>query len=128
MTSEAARVARPIAAPKTAESARRPIRPQRVGLHVFLIAISLLWLFPLAWAIYTSLRPFSDTSTHGYFSLPGEMNLDNYFTAWNQGEMRALLPQHDHHRHPGRGHRAVPGLDDGLRLHALQLALQPRAC
>jgi multiple sugar transport system permease protein len=87
VTSEAAGVARPIAAPRTAESAQGPIRPQRVGLHIFLIAISLLWLFPLAWAIYTSLRPFSDTATHGYFSLPGEMNFDNYITAWNQGEI-----------------------------------------
>ena len=45
---------------------RRRIRWGRAGLHVFLIAISLVWLFPLAYAVYTSLRPFSDTAARGY--------------------------------------------------------------
>ena len=31
-------------------------------LHVFLIVIALLWLFPLLWAIYTSFRPYGDTA------------------------------------------------------------------
>ena len=47
----------------------------------------MLWLFPLVWAIYTSLRPYADTALRGYVSLPGTLNLDNYITAWNQGEI-----------------------------------------
>jgi len=66
---------------------RRGIRTGRVALQGFLIAISLLWLFPLAWAIYTSLRPYADTALRGYVSLPDTLNLDNYITAWNQGEI-----------------------------------------
>ena len=66
---------------------RRGIRTGRIALQGFLIAISLLWLFPLAWAIYTSLRPYADTALRGYVSLPDTLNLDNYITAWNQGEI-----------------------------------------
>ena len=66
---------------------RRGIRTGRVALQGFLIAISLLWLFPLSWAIYTSLRPYADTALRGYVSLPDTLNLDNYITAWNQGEI-----------------------------------------
>jgi multiple sugar transport system permease protein len=63
------------------------VRRQRAGLHAFLIAISLVWLFPLAWAVYTSFRPYSDTATYGYFSLPGTLSLENYIKAWNNAEL-----------------------------------------
>ena len=66
---------------------RGRVRTGRIALQGFLIAISLLWLFPLVWAIYTSLRPYADTALRGYVSLPSTLNLDNYITAWNQGEI-----------------------------------------
>jgi multiple sugar transport system permease protein len=66
---------------------RRKIHWSRVGVHVFLIAMCLLWLFPLAWAVYTSFRPYSDTQLHGYVSLATVLNLDNYVDAWNQAEL-----------------------------------------
>lgn len=62
-------------------------RRHRIALHAFLITISLIWLFPLAWAIYTSFRPFADTAAHGYVSLPGVLNLDNYINAWERAEL-----------------------------------------
>ena len=49
---------------------QRRIRRGRFALHAFLIAMSALWLFPLAWAVYTSFRPYSDTQHLGYMSLP----------------------------------------------------------
>ncbi len=49
--------------------------------------MALLWLAPLLWTIYTSLRPYSDTAERGYVSLPGELSLTNYTTAWTDGEM-----------------------------------------
>ena len=51
-------------------AAARGIRPGRVALHGFLIAMTAVWLFPLFWAIYSSLRPISDTIQHGYLSWP----------------------------------------------------------
>jgi multiple sugar transport system permease protein len=70
---------------------RYRVRPGRVGLHVFLIGISLVWLFPLLWAIYTSFRPYAETARHGYNSLfVGAFNLDNYVEAW----VRAEIPRY----------------------------------
>lgn len=71
---------------------RRRIRPSRLALYAFLSAMALLWLFPLMWAVYTALRPFSDTQKNGYISLPGEVNLNNFIDAWQQAEIpRAYL-------------------------------------
>ena len=57
----------------TARSLRREPSPaagggsgcRRIGLYAFLTSMALVWLFPLAWAIYTALRPFSDTAGSG---------------------------------------------------------------
>lgn len=70
-------------------NARRQKRLKRFGLHAFLAGISLIFLFPLAWAVYTSLRPYADTGgdPRGYVSFGGAYNLDNYIQAWTQGEM-----------------------------------------
>jgi multiple sugar transport system permease protein len=68
-------------------AARRRKRLRRAGLHAFLIVVSLIWLAPLAWAIYTSLRPYEETSRLGYVSFGGEYNLDNYIDSWTKGEI-----------------------------------------
>jgi multiple sugar transport system permease protein len=63
------------------------VKPRRIVLHIFLLVMALLWLFPLLWALYTSFRPFADTFKHGYISLPSTLTLDNYFTAWTQANL-----------------------------------------
>ncbi len=68
-------------------NARRSKALRRGALHAFLIAISLIWLLPIAWAVYTSLRPFEDTNRLGYVSIGGAYNLDNYFNAFEKGEI-----------------------------------------
>lgn len=60
---------------------------RRRGLHVFLFLTALVWMIPLLWAIYTSLRPYSSTAEFGYVSIGGEYNLDNYSKAFTEGEM-----------------------------------------
>src|SRR5207249_2678111 len=68
--------------------AARGIRPGRVALHAFLIVMSGVWLFPLFWAVYSSLRPISDTIQNGYLSWPtGGLSLANYQTVWTQAEL-----------------------------------------
>jgi multiple sugar transport system permease protein len=69
------------------ERARRGIRWPRVGLHVFLAITALLWLAPVVWTLYTSLRPYSDTAKHGYVSLPRDIGFQNYSDAWTQAEL-----------------------------------------
>jgi multiple sugar transport system permease protein len=78
-------ISRPAVVPRTRTRSRVPLR--RYGLHAFLIAMCALWLFPLAWAVYTSLRPYSDTSALGYVSIGGHYNFDNFINAWNNAQL-----------------------------------------
>jgi multiple sugar transport system permease protein len=66
---------------------RRALRLPRVGLHAFLVATAIVWLTPVVWALYTSFRPYSDTSKYGYTSLPHTLSLSNYRRAWDQGQI-----------------------------------------
>ena len=63
------------------------ITPTRVLLYGFLLVTSILWLVPIAGAIFASLRPFSDTVRDGFFSWPDSLTLENYRDAWNQGDI-----------------------------------------
>jgi multiple sugar transport system permease protein len=66
----------------------RRIRVSRVVLHGFLIAMVVVWLFPLFWAVYNALRPISDTIQHGYLSWPtGGLGFDNFTTFWTQADL-----------------------------------------
>jgi multiple sugar transport system permease protein len=72
----------------SAIAAPRRVRPARVALHGFLLAMVVLWLFPLFWAVYNSLRPVSDTILHGYLSWPsGGLSLDNFQTFWTEADL-----------------------------------------
>ena len=66
---------------------RRRIRPARLALQGFLIAMVALWLFPLLWAVYASLRPVSDTIFNGYLSWPKSLGLSNYTNFWTQADL-----------------------------------------
>ncbi len=66
---------------------RRGLSPQRILLHGFLIATSLVWLFPIGWAVYTALRPYGDTARLGYVSIGGSYSFQNFFDAWNRMDM-----------------------------------------
>ncbi len=76
-------------APETSKlvPAKKPLKPARVLLHVFLIVTALIWMVPIAGAIFSSFRPFSDTVKNGFFSWPKSLTLDNYAKAWTQGEI-----------------------------------------
>ena len=66
----------------------RRIRPARVILHAFLIAMAALWIFPAFWAVYSSLRPISDTIQNGYVSLPHQgLTFGNYQTFLSQADL-----------------------------------------
>ena len=63
----------------------RPLTPQRVVLQVFLACVALLWLFPLAWALFNSFRDYNFTASQGYASFGG-FTLQNYVNAWERGQ------------------------------------------
>jgi multiple sugar transport system permease protein len=74
-----------VAAPVAARRRRTP--PQRILLQGFLIVTSLVWLSPIFWALYTSLRPYADTARLGYVSIGGTYNLDNFVNSWTGAEL-----------------------------------------
>ena len=65
----------------------RRISWRRIGLHVVLIALAAIFLFPIAWAIYNALRPYGDTIKNGYVSWPTTLSLNNFTNAWRDAEM-----------------------------------------
>lgn len=66
---------------------RTPVRPARILLHVFLAGTALAWLAPLLWAVFSALRPYSETSAKGYVSWPDTLNFDNFRHAFQQSDM-----------------------------------------
>ncbi|MBL1103135.1 carbohydrate ABC transporter permease [Streptomyces sp. 5-8] len=66
---------------------RAPVRPARVLLHVFLAGTALAWLAPLLWAVFSALRPYSETSDKGYVSWPDTLSFDNFTNAFQQSVM-----------------------------------------
>ena len=68
-----------------ARERKRPVRPYRIVLHVVLVVLALLWLFPLLYALLASLRDYGYTATHGYVSWGG-FTLKNYVNAWEQAQ------------------------------------------
>ena len=67
-------------------SARRR-RPKHVRAQLFLAVAAVFWLAPVAWTLYTSLRPYSETAGRGYVSLPRSISFSNYTNAWTQADL-----------------------------------------
>ena len=76
--------------------------------------MSVLWLIPLLWTVYTSLRPKAETDKYGYWSLPRPLQLHNFSQAWSQGGMQKYFLTPLHHGADGAADAAA-GLADGLR-------------
>ena len=66
---------------------RGRITPGRILLYAFVALTALVWLVPIAGAIFASFRPFADTVRDGFFSWPSSLTLDNYRNAWEQGDI-----------------------------------------
>jgi multiple sugar transport system permease protein len=60
----------------------------QIASQLFLIVASVLWLLPIAFALYVAIRPYSDTSKYGYVSMPHHLTLKNFSQAWTQSDMK----------------------------------------
>ena len=76
----------PTEAPTPEKGKQGSHRFRRGLIYAFLVATSLIWLFPVAWAVWNSFRDYAYTSTHGYVSFGG-FTLDNYVNAWERGNL-----------------------------------------
>ncbi len=70
-----------------AHAVRRRGRRGNGRIHAFLIVVSIVWMVPVLWALYTSLRPYSDTAEHGYVSIAHSLSFENYKNAWTQADL-----------------------------------------
>jgi multiple sugar transport system permease protein len=70
----------------TAFNRRRRPAGRRVALYGFLTFMAAIWLFPLVWVIYTSLRPYAETQVRGYVSVASSLSIDNFVNAFTQGD------------------------------------------
>jgi multiple sugar transport system permease protein len=50
-------------------------------ISVFIGIFALVWLFPIVWTLWSSLRPYSEIRAGGVFSPPQELGLFNYTNA-----------------------------------------------
>jgi multiple sugar transport system permease protein len=82
--------------PLTEEQADLPARRGRapgsrragnVAAQVFLFVAAALWLMPVLWTVYLSLRPLDETNKFGYVSWPRSLTFQNYRDAWTQGSV-----------------------------------------
>lgn len=64
-------------------------RVQRSGIaaHIFITVMAVIWVLPLLFTLYVSLRPESDTNAHGYFSIAHSLTFSNFSDAWTQGQL-----------------------------------------
>ena len=65
----------------------QPRRWGSIASQVFLIAACVLWLLPIAFALYVAVRPYSDTRKYGYVSMPHHLTFKNFTEAWSQSDM-----------------------------------------
>jgi multiple sugar transport system permease protein len=71
----------------TAPTRRRALTPGSVAAQVFMIVAVVLWIAPVAFALYVSLRPIKETDRLGYVSLPHSLTFKNFTNAWTQSDM-----------------------------------------
>lgn len=60
-------------------------RRSRIFAQLFLSAMVIVWILPIAGMVVSSFRPYAETSTQGFFSFPDTLNLDNFRDAWGRG-------------------------------------------
>lgn len=68
-------------------NSRIRMRPWKIVAEVFMFSCAVLWLLPVLFALYVSLRPIEETNKLGYVSLPKSLTFQNYIEAWHQSDI-----------------------------------------
>lgn len=59
--------------------------------YIGLTLLTLLWLLPVIAALITSFRTMDDITLNGFWSLPNQLVLDNFITAWTNARVSRYL-------------------------------------
>lgn len=65
---------------------------RRAAFYLLLILFTLFWLTPVFSTLITSVRTNDDILIRGFWSLPQELTLQNFLTAWTRGGMSHYFP------------------------------------
>lgn len=57
----------------------------------FIGFFALVWIFPIAWTLWSSFRPYKEIRANGVFSMPEELGLFNYTTAIDRMDLPTYL-------------------------------------
>lgn len=60
-------------------------------ISLFIGFFAFVWMVPILWTVWTSLRPYDDIIQKGVFSRPDTLNLGNYIDAYRQMEIWGYL-------------------------------------
>jgi multiple sugar transport system permease protein len=72
---------------RTKPAANNRRRAGNIVAQVFMVAACVLWVTPILFALYVSVRPEAETNRLGYVSLPHRLTFDNFRQAWTQSDM-----------------------------------------
>ena len=78
----------------TATIARRYRGRQRVKdrfISIFICVFALVWIFPIVWTLWSSLRPYKEIRANGVLSAPESIGLGNYGTAIERMDLPTYL-------------------------------------
>lgn len=60
-------------------------------ISLFIGIFALVWIFPILWTVWTSLRPYSEIIQNGIFSWPERLTFDNYINAIDEMNIGTYL-------------------------------------
>jgi multiple sugar transport system permease protein len=60
-------------------------------ISIFIGFFAFVWIFPILWTVWTSLRPYNDIISYGIFSWPRHLTFDNYINAVREMEIGKYL-------------------------------------
>lgn len=60
-------------------------------ISTFIGLFAIVWIFPILWTVWTSLRPYSEIIQNGIFSWPERLTFDNYINAIDEMNIGTYL-------------------------------------
>jgi multiple sugar transport system permease protein len=60
-------------------------------ISLFIGIFAIVWIFPILWTVWTSLRPYSEIIQNGIFSWPERLTFDNYINAIDEMNIGTYL-------------------------------------